>query len=35
VTTRVAVLDDYQDAARRFGDWHRLAGAPPNSACER
>ncbi|RCV53185.1 hydroxyacid dehydrogenase [Marinitenerispora sediminis] len=21
---RIAVLDDYQDIARRFGDWHRL-----------
>jgi phosphoglycerate dehydrogenase-like enzyme len=23
---RCAVLDDYQDAARRFGDWRKLAG---------
>ncbi|WP_199493211.1 D-2-hydroxyacid dehydrogenase family protein [Marinitenerispora sediminis] len=24
MTIRIAVLDDYQDIARRFGDWHRL-----------
>jgi phosphoglycerate dehydrogenase-like enzyme len=24
MTVRVAVLDDYQDVAREFGDWHRL-----------
>jgi phosphoglycerate dehydrogenase-like enzyme len=26
MAVRVAVLDDYQDVARRFGDWDRLAG---------
>ncbi|MQA99787.1 MAG: D-2-hydroxyacid dehydrogenase family protein [Actinobacteria bacterium] len=26
MTPRVAVLDDYQDAARRFGPWNELAG---------
>ena len=26
VTSRIAVLDDYQNAARSYGDWDRLAG---------
>jgi len=26
VTSRIAVLDDYQNAARSYGDWYRLAG---------
>ena len=26
VTSRIAVLDDYQTAARSYGDWDRLAG---------
>src|SRR3712207_3614543 len=28
MTVRIAVLDDYQDAARRFADWSRL---PPDA----
>jgi len=24
VTTRIAILDDYQDVARRYGDWDSL-----------